>query len=471
MVCAELTAERRIEDWIAGYLDDGHSVAAHDWHERLATCSLTRRDGSNRIRSKPGALSPTGWARFRAIRRHGVTIIRLVDRSLLKDADLDELAGDLRAMIEAGHGRIVLNFAAVERMASRVAAVAAQVHRQCRMIDGGALKACGLAPGLETIFRLASPAREVQLVADEATAIDGPWPEPKALRPFPVDVLCGLIRTTERTVDIRGAALRGEDADMDLIRLVVATGSGRGRAISVSGPRFVIGRDPRCHLRPASPAVSRRHAVIERRGDRVFLRDLGSANGTTLNGRLLRRAESEVADGDRIQVGPLAFILQVGYSRAIPEEIVVGWLMGDEAAPEPDSATIDDLPAFDPAAKPWKHEVIEDVLVITPKVPDLDDGVIERLREELMVLFDGPSPRRVVVNLEYVAHLPGQAIGVLLAHHLRLDRAGGALRFCQARNRLATALEQLRLPILVDCYPTVDEAVLAVWPQPDAASR
>ena len=35
----------------------------------------------------------------------------------------------------------------------------------------------------------------------------------------------------------------------------------------------------------------------------------------------------------------------------------------------------------------------------------------------------------VVVNLEYVRHLNAQAIGVLLAHHLRLDRAGGAIAY------------------------------------------
>ncbi len=50
--------------------------------------------------------------------------------------------------------------------------------------------------------------------------------------------------------------------------------------------------------------------------------------------------------------------------------------------------------------------------------------------------LNNQTPRRVVVNLEYVRHLNAQAIGVLLAHHLRLDRAGGALRVCQAHARL-----------------------------------
>ena len=45
-------------------------------------------------------------------------------------------------------------------------------------------------------------------------------------------------------------------------------------------------------------------------------------------------------------------------------------------------------------------------------------------------------PRQVVLNLEFVRHLNAQAIGVVLAHHLRLDRAGGALRLCQTPARV-----------------------------------
>ena len=80
--------------------------------------------------------------------------------------------------------------------------------------------------------------------------------------------------------------------------------------------------------------------------------------------------------------------------------------------------------------------------------------------------FSNSRPRHVVVNLECVRHLNAQAIGVLLAHHLRLDRAGGALRICQAHARLMAMLHHVRLTILVEFHPTLDEAVLAAWPHP-----
>jgi anti-anti-sigma factor len=86
------------------------------------------------------------------------------------------------------------------------------------------------------------------------------------------------------------------------------------------------------------------------------------------------------------------------------------------------------------------------------------------LRERLHALFDQPTPRHVVVNLECVHQLNAQAIGVLLAHHLRLDRDGGALRICKSHARLMAVLHHVRLTILVECHPTLDEAVLAAWP-------
>ena len=110
-----------------------------------------------------------------------------------------------------------------------------------------------------------------------------------------------------------------------------------------------------------------------------------------------------------------------------------------------------------------RTEIIQDVLVVTPEVGELEsDATIELLRAAPAIAArPGPLPRRVVVNLEYVAHLTGQAIGVLLAHHLRLDRAGGCLRICQARARIMAVLHQVRLTMLVECHPTLDEAVLS----------
>ena len=93
------------------------------------------------------------------------------------------------------------------------------------------------------------------------------------------------------------------------VNLVVATGVHEGKAITLPGPQFVIGRDQECHLRPASPAVSKKHCLIQVRDGRVFVKDLGSTNGSFLNDTQLTE-ETEAFPGDRLRVGPLDFSLK-----------------------------------------------------------------------------------------------------------------------------------------------------------------
>lgn len=71
---------------------------------------------------------------------------------------------------------------------------------------------------------------------------------------------------------------------MTRARLIVQDGPMMGRPVSIRGSKFTIGRGPACQLRLGSATVSRTHATIERRGGRLFLRDLGSTNGTIING-------------------------------------------------------------------------------------------------------------------------------------------------------------------------------------------
>lgn len=94
------------------------------------------------------------------------------------------------------------------------------------------------------------------------------------------------------------------------LSLVVSAGANQGKVISVPGTQFIIGRDEGCHLRPASPAISKRHCAVFIRNGGVFVRDLGSTNGTLVNDEAVV-GDKAVQDGDRLKVGPLDFILQV----------------------------------------------------------------------------------------------------------------------------------------------------------------
>jgi hypothetical protein len=64
---------------------------------------------------------------------------------------------------------------------------------------------------------------------------------------------------------------------------------------------LVIGRNPDCDLVVMDPTVSRRHAELRREGGRWVLADLGSSNGTRVNGWRVRRAT--VGVGDELMLG------------------------------------------------------------------------------------------------------------------------------------------------------------------------
>jgi predicted component of type VI protein secretion system len=95
------------------------------------------------------------------------------------------------------------------------------------------------------------------------------------------------------------------------VSLVVAAGAHTGRVIPITGPQFLIGRDPQCQLRPASQAISKLHCAILIRDGVVYLRDYGSTNGTVVNDRIVQDTEIAVENGATLRVGPLDFRLQI----------------------------------------------------------------------------------------------------------------------------------------------------------------
>jgi hypothetical protein len=84
----------------------------------------------------------------------------------------------------------------------------------------------------------------------------------------------------------------------------IVAGPGAGARIPISGQRVTIGRLSSCNVTIEDSTVSREHAALVRRGDRWWVVDLGSTNGTSVNG--VQAAEQPVAIGDRIELGDAA---------------------------------------------------------------------------------------------------------------------------------------------------------------------
>jgi predicted component of type VI protein secretion system len=96
---------------------------------------------------------------------------------------------------------------------------------------------------------------------------------------------------------------------MKLSLVVLTSGKTEGKVIPITLSQFVIGRDPQCHLRPASALISKRHCALLVRDGKIFLRDFDSTNGTFINDQPVK-GEVEVKNDDRLKVGPLMFTIR-----------------------------------------------------------------------------------------------------------------------------------------------------------------
>jgi predicted component of type VI protein secretion system len=127
--------------------------------------------------------------------------------------------------------------------------------------------------------------------------------------------------------------------------LIVVEGTKPGKRIPVAQPELVIGRGDQCDLVISDRQVSREHSRIRLEGDRLLLEDLGSKNGTFVNGQQLTEPHW-LQDGDEIQIAfccKLAFVGADATAPVIFEEPPTGlhmdleskriWLAGQELDP------------------------------------------------------------------------------------------------------------------------------------------
>ena len=75
-------------------------------------------------------------------------------------------------------------------------------------------------------------------------------------------------------------------------------------------PKYLIGRDSDCQLRPSSELVSGHHCVISTESGCASIRDLGSDNGTYVNDERIV-GKRELQHGDILTVGPLEFEIDI----------------------------------------------------------------------------------------------------------------------------------------------------------------
>jgi hypothetical protein len=186
----------------------------------------------------------------------------------------------------------------------------------------------------------------------------------------------------------------------EMAMLLMVEGPWPGKRIFVEQPALLLGRDDECDVVIAERQVSRHHARIRLEGERYVLEDLGSKNGTFVNGQELHDPHP-LKDGDEIQIAFCCKLTFVGAEATAPvifDEQLHGlkmdleskrvWVAGQELDPplSPAQYRLLELLYKDPGRVYSRDEVVETVW------PEDDrDGISEqaidalarRLRERL----------------------------------------------------------------------------------------
>ncbi|MGD9894484.1 MAG: FHA domain-containing protein, partial [Dehalococcoidia bacterium] len=134
--------------------------------------------------------------------------------------------------------------------------------------------------------------------------------------------------------------------------ILIRDTTGAERAVSVDQSIITIGREPASTIRIDSLYVSRKHARIEQSDDRTVLVDLGSSNGTSLNGERVE-GTMPIAPGDIVRIGDvtlecLAEDLTDGSTRTLTAQ-------RPQPPPPPDLLRVD-VQAYEVYVGEAKHE-------------------------------------------------------------------------------------------------------------------
>ncbi len=100
--------------------------------------------------------------------------------------------------------------------------------------------------------------------------------------------------------------------------LSIIKGPQTGNTFQLNGPETTIGRDPANAIFLNDMTVSRAHAKIVRDGSNVVIEDLGSLNGTWVDGAIV--TSSALHDGSSVQIGTFTLV----YHESQPERIETG---------------------------------------------------------------------------------------------------------------------------------------------------
>jgi hypothetical protein len=158
--------------------------------------------------------------------------------------------------------------------------------------------------------RVAQPEELVGAAAPAPARVSAPPapPAPLAAPPLPDAPAATMVYRADEPLDEAfGAPEEPEEPEPEREHVTLAV---EGRVVPVSADRIVVGRSRECDVRVDDSNVSRRHFELVRESPGTWVvSDLGSTNGTEVNGRTVQR-RTTLDDGDRITIGSTELVFE-----------------------------------------------------------------------------------------------------------------------------------------------------------------
>jgi transcriptional regulator with GAF, ATPase, and Fis domain len=224
---------------------------------------------------------------------------------------------------------------------------------------------------------------------------------------------------------------------------VVWTESGAERTRVIEG-RVLLGSAPSSAIVVADPTVSRVHAEFEARQDGVWVRDLGSRNGTFVDG--LQVKEARVPDKGRVRLGATDFVMDYNLGRRRPIEIwpndTFGKLVGTSVAMRELFATLARIAPMD-ASVLIQGETGTGKELVARAIHDASP----RASRPFVVVDCAALPENLL-DAELFGHTKGAFTGAVGARTGAIEAADGGSVFLDEIGELPPAMQPKLLRVL-----------------------
>jgi pSer/pThr/pTyr-binding forkhead associated (FHA) protein len=148
-----------------------------------------------------------------------------------------------------------------------------------------------------------------------------------------------------------------------MAKLLILTGKHQGKRLTLPDRDVIVGRSEECNITLKTEEVSRQHCCLNVADGQISIRDLGSRNGTLVNGQAIH-GDVVLNDGDELQIGPMRFKVQTEpteVTKAVSkpaaqasgqagEDDIASWLSENSGDTHTIKAATDDDTAIHPVA-------------------------------------------------------------------------------------------------------------------------